>query len=341
MNEDLQDVRRLLAPANPVPRGTLSGAGRDAIGRAAFTRVTGTDAPATPRRLPSRRAGVRLVTAGGLAVAIAAGLTVAQSLGGADRNGNPRAVLPGLPGSSVANAQVALNHAAGAADHRAVTPPRPTQWIYTELRSASIDAPSRGNVWTPTSPQKTEIDQYWMRADGKRWARFDHGKLVISPTGSGPFPNDYAALTVLPRDPDALLAWARRTQTPGESNSPDAKAWAALTSVLNVGVLPPGLEAATYRAMAKIPGATVDKAAVDDQGRPALAVIESLPGEWSANEILLDPTTYAYRGERLKVVKDHRFRDGAMIKKGTVESLSTLLAAGVVDHPGQRSPKRP
>ncbi|GAB3988412.1 hypothetical protein GCM10029978_110730 [Actinoallomurus acanthiterrae] len=343
MNEDIQDVRRLLAPANPVPPGTLAGAGQDTVGRAAFARVTtsGVDAPATRRRLSSRRSGVRLVAVGGLAVAIAAGLTVTQSLGGADKNGNPRPVLPGLPGGSVANAQVALNRAAGAAEHRAVTPPRPTQWTYTEVRSASIVGPDQGAVRIAGSPLKAKVDQYWTRADGKLWARFDHGKLVISPMGSGPFPNDYASLTALPRDPDALLAWARGTRTPGESSSADDRAWAALMSVLSVGVLPPGLEAATYRALAKIPGVTVNKAAADDQGRPALAVVQSPIGGRTVTEILLDPSTYAYRGEREKAVTDHRFPDGTVIKKGAAESLSTLLAAGVVDNPGQRPPKRP
>ncbi|MEV0403027.1 CU044_5270 family protein [Actinoallomurus sp. NPDC050550] len=336
MNEDIQDVRRLLAPANPVPRGTLAGAGQDATGRAAFARVTASGAPATPRRLSSRRSGVRLVAAGGLAVAITAGLTVTQGLGGADKNGNPRPVLPGLPADSVANAQVALHRAAGAAAKRAVTRPRPDQWIYTEVRSSSIDTPSRGNVWTPTSPRKTTVDRHWTRADGKRWARIDHGRFVISTPGSGPFPSDYAALTALPRDPDALLAWARRTRVPGESTGSDARAWAALMSVLNVGVLPPGLESATYRAMAKIRDVTVNKAAVDDQGRPALALVQAAAGAWLVEEILLDPSTYAYRGERLKAVRDH-----GMIKKGTIESLSALLAAGVVDHPGQRPSKRP
>jgi hypothetical protein len=69
--------------------------------------------------------------------------------------------------------------------------------------------------------------------------------------------------------------------------------------------------------------------------------VGSYAGEDWAEEILLDPSTYAYRGQRVMIVKDRRFGNGGMLEKGTTESFSTLLAAAVVDRPGQRSPKRP
>lgn len=101
--------------------------------------------------------------------------------------------------------------------------------------------------------------------------------------------------------------------------------------------LPPAQEAATYRAMAKIPGVGLNRRAVDVQGRPAVAVFFIIEG-WLKSEILLDPVTYAYRGHRSIAVKDHTSPASPRwtIKKGTIESQSARLAAGFVDRPGQR-----
>lgn len=369
MSNDIQDVRALLAPANPCPPGSLAGSGHDDIGRAAFARVTGKVASNTasasttgagrglrsrtrhgltprarrgsgprPARRPGRRGVVRLVAVGGLAVALATGVTVAQNLGGTDGNGRPRPILPGLPAGPVANAQEALHKAADAAQHRPFTPPRPGQWEFLKTRYRRIDKPGDGEVRTPRSRRKTEIDQYWTRVDGKKMALFENGRLVITNTGGGMPPSDYAGLAALPRDPDALLAYVRAQMPRGDR---DAFAFALLQSILGNSVLPPEQEAATYRAIAKIPGVELNKRAVDVQGRPALAVTLVSEG-WSKDEILLDAVTYAYRGHRSTAIKDHTFdMPKWTIKKGTIESESVRLAAGFVDRPGQRLPGVP
>ncbi|HEX2316967.1 MAG TPA: CU044_5270 family protein [Thermomonospora sp.] len=315
---DIQEVRRMLAPANPVPPGGLAGSAQDAAGRAAFARVTASR-PAPPRR----RTRARLVAVGGLAVAVAAGVTVAQNT---DDPGRPAV-------QQLSGAQVVLVKAADAVRTRGFTAPRPDQWVYVETRYRRSGVPRKGEVRTPASPLTTVVDRLWTKADGTRLAYAEKGRLVVSPTGSAMPPSDYATVARLPRDPDALLAWARRNAPP---KAGDDRAFGLLSSLLNNnGVLPPDQEAAVYRAMAKIPRVVLDRAARDGRGRPALGVSLVVEG-YVKQEILLDPATYAYRGHRATIVRDHTFPDGGTFRKGTVESESMRLAAGVVDRAGQR-----
>jgi hypothetical protein len=117
-------------------------------------------------------------------------------------------------------------------------------------------------------------------------------------------------------------------------------AFSMLASLLNDNLVPPRQEAAVYRAMARIPGVTLDKNTVDVAGHPALAVSRVIEG-YLRHEVLLDRATYAYRGERSVVIKDHTGDAGPgehgtwTVKKGTIDVFSVRLAAAFVDRPGQ------
>ncbi|MFD0691801.1 CU044_5270 family protein [Actinomadura fibrosa] len=326
---DVQETRRLLAPANPCPPGHRTGAAHDETGRAAYARITAAAPATTPRRTPSRRTALRLAAVGGLAVATAAGITVAQS-GGVDGQGRPR-----LPGGSVANAQEVLYKAADTAQTRPFKAPAPTQWVFTETRYRRSGVPARGQVVAPGSPLKTVIDRQWIRADGTKLATLNKGKLETSATGGGFPPVDYASVSKLPRDPSGMLAWARANRSP-VAGGRDASAFQNLSSLLlNNAAMPPAQTAAAYRALAAIPGVRLDRTASDDQGRRAFAVSMVVEG-WVREEILIDPSTYTYRGHRDVVVRDHTFEEGGTFKKGAVESSSVRLASAIVDRPGQR-----
>jgi hypothetical protein len=319
------------------PRRTPSEAGYSAARAALLERIAGpAPEPERGRRFRSPRPGVRLAAVGAVAVTIAAGVTVVQSMG-ADGNGRPRPVVPGLPGGRVADARVVLAAAADLAQNRPFTPPSAGQWTYTETEYRESGKPGPGVVHTAKTPLKTRIDRTWTRADGLRVAFYDKGKLVISPTG-GPGvmpPSDYASLAALPRDPDALLAWAYKQKAPPKSGNPQV-VFSLFCSILGYNVLPPALEAAIYRALAKVPGVTLVKNGVDLQGRPALSVGYVIEG-WVRQEILLDPRTYVFRGLRSIVIKDHSFApQGGTLKKGAIDVLATRIAAGIVDRPGQR-----
>ncbi|MFC4048978.1 CU044_5270 family protein [Actinomadura syzygii] len=324
MNDDIQEVRTMLAPANPVPRGSMAGSAQDGTGRAARARIMASGSPTRARTWTAR-----VVVAGGLAVAIAGGTTVAQNLGGADENGRRNPGVPAFLAGPVANAEQALGRAAFEARRRPFTAPRPDQWAYVQTEYRRVGNPEKQGVFTSESRPKKVVDSLWTRADGKMMASLEGGKLELSPTGGAMPPQDYATLSKLPRDPDALLAWARKASRGGETGQ-----FSILGSVLADSVLPPAQEAAIYQALAKTPGVTLDKQAVDLRGRPALSL--SLPAEgWLRQEVLLDPSTFAYRGHRTLVTEDHTDQ-GMTYKKGTVESQSVRLASGIVDRPGQR-----
>ena len=318
-----------------------------AVRAAAYTALMERAAPAAPtperaRRVRLPRMGLRFAVAGGLAGAVAAAAIAAYGLGGADENGRPRSVPPSLPGAPVASAQAALYQAADHAGSRAFTPPRPGQWTYLETRYTSPGKPARGTTQTPKSPLNTRVDRAWTRIDGTRTAFYDHGKLVTSPTGGAMPPVDYASVVKIPLDPDALIAWAQQGAPPARTaGERDGEAFRMLASLLNNNLVPPRQEAAVYRAMAKIPGVTLDKKTVDVAGRPALAVSTVIEG-YVRQEVLLDRASYAYLGERSVVTKDHTGEGGTgehgtwTVKKGTIDVFSVRVAAGFVDRPGQR-----
>lgn len=239
-----------------------------------------------------------------------------------------------LVSGPVANAEQALGRAAFEAQRRPFTAPRPDQWVYVQTEYRRVGDPEKRGVWTPGSRPRKTVDSIWTRADGRLMASLEKGRLEVSPTGGAMPPQDYATLSKLPRDPDALLAWLRKAGGPGG----DASRFSLLGSLLAGSVLPPAQEAAIYRALAKIPGVTLDKRAVDLDGRPALSL--AIPAEgWPRDEVLLDPSTFGYRGHRTTVTENHTDH-GETYKKGTVESQSVRLAAGVVDRPGERPAAR-
>lgn len=312
-------------------------AARAAARTALLDRAAAGPTPVARRfRLP--RLGVRLAVVGALAAAVAAGVTVVQTAGGADEHGRPRPVVPGLPAGPVANASEALERAAHAAETRAFTPPRPDQWIYIESRSRTGKRP---NGPLDDDPRETVVIRTWKRADGTKQAMVEDGRLVVSESGPPTTPpSDYASLTALPADPQALLRWTYK-QMGGLGETAEGRystAYGMLGAILRDNVLPPKTEAAVFRAIKLIPGVTLVEGRVDAAGRPALGLGRVAEG-WLHEELLLDPATYAYLGERSVARKDHTARglDGTMsVRKGDLLNLTVRLKAGIVDEAGQR-----
>ncbi|WP_165975445.1 CU044_5270 family protein [Actinomadura rubrisoli] len=297
--------------------------------------VTG---PAGERRRRFRlpRLGVRVAAVGALAAAIAIGVTVVQSSGGTDEHGRPRPVVPGVPAAPVANASEALERAAHAAEARPFIPPRPDQWIYTEARTRTGKRPN-GSLYK--DPKKTVLVRSWHRADGKATASYEGGKLVLSGTMPTTPPSDYASLAALPTEPDALLKWLYK-EMGGLGDSPEgryATAYSMLGAILRDNVLPPAREAAVFRTIKRIPGVALVPGRVDAAGRPALGLGRVAEG-WLHEELLLDPVTYAYLGERSVALKNHTSRgdDGSVsVRKGELQNLTVRTKAGIVDKAGQ------
>lgn len=90
--------------------------------------------------------------------------------------------------------------------------------------------------------------------------------------------------------------------------------------------------------MKQVPGVTVET--VDVLGSPALALgLET--ADWLREELLLDPATYGYRGERSTVVKDAVIdplkagNSTGEVKKDS-QVIVERLASAIVDEPGER-----
>jgi hypothetical protein len=338
MSDDITTLRAVR------PRVAAPSADTQAAAYAALMERAGpfTSTPERPRRVRLPRVGLRFAVAGGLALGVAAAAVVASGLGGTHGDGHRPSVLPVLPGAPVASAQAALYQAADRAGARPFTPPRPGQWTYLETRYTSPGKPALGTTQTPKSPLKTRVDRAWTRIDGTRTAFYDHGKLITAATGGAMPPVDYASIVKIPLDPDALIAWVKKDAPPARTaGERDGEAFGTLASLLNNNLVPPRQEAAVYRAMAKIPGVTLDRKTVDVAGRPALAV-SMIIERYIREEVLLDPTTYAYLGERSVVTQDHTGTGGTgdhgtwTVKKGTIDVFSVRVAAAFVDRPGQR-----
>jgi hypothetical protein len=288
-----------------------------------------------PSSRPSAGRRVRLAAVAAFALALVVGLLVVENLGGGG-DGGSTSVVPGLPGVSVASAEV-LERAADAAESKPFTAPRDDQWIYIEDR------------FTSSEGGEPETQRTWRRADGGGFAFADEsGKLEVQtlepprkrPGRPSPGPSvSYKALAALPTHPDALLRWAyeQAEHATGCGRSEHAEVYCILNHTLRGNVVPPELEAAIFRAMKQIPGVTVET--VDVLGRPVLALgLET--EDWLREELLLDPETYAYRGERSTVVKDAIIDPAkAGNSTGEVEKGSQVIVArvatGIVDEPGE------
>ncbi|GAA0602526.1 CU044_5270 family protein [Actinomadura livida] len=331
---DLDILRDAWADCEP-PADTARAAARTAL----LERAAGRERPRAASRAGVRlpRFGVRLAAVGALAAAAAVGVTVVQTGGGTDEDGRPRAVLPGIPAGPVASAGEALERAALAAEARPFTPPRPDQWIYVE---STLRTGARPNGPVSQDPRDTVVKRNWKRADGTKSAALDKGELVYSGMLPTTPPSDYRSLAALPTDPSALLQRMYR-EAGGLGETPEGRystAYTMLGAVLRDNVLPPKTEAAVFRAIKLIPGVTLAEGRADAAGRPALGLGRVAEG-WLHQELLLDPATYAYLGERSVALKDHTARgtDATMrVKKGDLLNITVRVKAGIVDEAGQR-----
>lgn len=282
----------------------------------------------------------RLALAGALACAVggAAAVVVMQT----GRSAPPQ-VVP------------TLELAAQTVERQAVPRPRPDQWVYSpELRNWAI-AP--GNT-IGTLRGRIRVDQWW-RFDGRRIAESVQGSKmtvqgVLTPGEKRPprhHPADvdggyvwgpgiwkssprglYDYVATLPTDPDALLAKIRHDT--GDKGRDVTTFWRIAQILDDDKLIPPKTTGALYRVLAKISGVTVERGAKDFAGRPGIAVSRSEDG--TKIELILDPKTYRFLGDRTIATKDRYFRKKLIAHAGQVENESADLGAHVVDHPGER-----
>jgi hypothetical protein len=235
------------------------------------------------------------------------------------------------PYAKPAGAAEFLENVAWAAGRKPWVTPRPDQFMYIETtatvnnRQVSDAAPNGPLVAGKTETQRRET---WARVDGQvRGGRDNGGPINTREQGRAtqwafvPYA-DVAGLDT----PEKFEAWQNAPKQVGA----DADA------LLMQNVLPPAVEAAIFRWLARQPGVQVDQNSVNLDGRPAIALTFHLEG-YLKHDLLFDPQTYALIGDRLVAVADHvnEALDGTTrIKAGDVFRLEVRGRSGIVDKVG-------
>lgn len=285
----------------PGPTARADRAARGRLDRE-IRRSRASGAPArVPGSRPRWRAGA--VAVGALAIAVGAVMLVLDA---------GRDAQPGPPSLRLASAEQVLRHAALRSAAVGAAPiPRDDQYVYTK---AIMQEGTR-----------VFVDENWRSVDGRRPSRIsERGHTWISPP-PGPNvvtwpPTSYAKLAALPTEPRALLraVAVRRYETAPTLTAENYDvAYESLIFLLHGWrVMPPGLQAAAFDALALIPGVKIVDDDVDARGRHGYGIRRTGDSlDWT---LIVDRKTYDYLG----------MRDGNQI--------ITLVDSGVVDRIGER-----
>ncbi len=290
------------APATAAP-GSLRARGLAALGRA--ERGPAAWGAGSPGRRGSRRAW-RLALAGGVSLALAAGVFAAQ------------AIQSGGSGPGISVQVLAYRTAAAAAAQPAV---RPGQWVYWQEKAADGKPDGIFQVWTTADSRKAAYAyngevrsvSWWCGKHGTSSAGgcgqfigqpavfvLPHGQGVTVSALTGKLPLRYADLGSLPSSPLALDRYLGRLHLPGWGSAP-VREFEVIKELLATYVMPPGLTAELYRALGDIPGVTVDHHAVDVAGRNGIGFRITLPplAGGAIDEIVINPRTYHLMGQQL------------------------------------------
>ncbi|MFI0717549.1 CU044_5270 family protein [Streptomyces sp. NPDC021224] len=328
--DDLRALQELAADPPPLTAAARAAArerlqeaveGESRAGAGAFLRAT------------TRRTAFRLAVAATVAAAVA-GTAVVTSGGGSS---------PGSPGTSrmanVSAAQV-LHQAAGRTLAGAPLPiPRDDQYFYVRTRTTH----------TPVGGGKTRAwtDESWLSVDGSRPSRRQelgtvHNDPPLEKNQVVTPPTQYAALQKWPTDPATLFTWLGGDQDNSAVTAVNGGAQAALDPGREVytqacllikgpRVMPPGLQAATFEVLAKLPKIRIDDDGVDALGRHGIAV--SYPG--TSFSVVFDRTTYDYLGLRQTGTTPKRVK-GEWVDGDKYTEMTAQVEVGVVDSIGRR-----
>ena len=289
------------------------------------------------RRRPILVPALAAVTAGAAAAAVV--ITVTSRPGtvpGSTARPTSKAIALAVtsPMQLAANATTLASRSSG---------PGPTQWVYLKVMSTISRSPQGGVMaQVPGTRQTTET---WTQAGGQQVASLQGGKVTVSSVMGSPegWPRtSYGYLNSLPTDPAALMRVIRHNlQTlpnPSGQGAGAPQVFDAVAALIeNNPELPPRLSAALYGVLAQLPSVHLGHA-TDLAGQRVLSLYQTEDG-YLRREIFIDPDTYAYAGQLETVIRAHTGSglDGAVsVHAGEVLADDAVIAARIVDHPGQR-----
>jgi hypothetical protein len=207
-------------------------------------------------------------------------------------------------------------------DVPAAAVPRGEQYIY--LREVLEERPVDGD-----GKPRTFVDELWYSVDGTKPSRVSElGRSWMEPpraqAGVWP-PRGYEELAKMPTDPAEL----RRTLRGGEEAADYETEYTGLFFMLaGRSLMPPGLQAAAFRALAQIPGVDVIDDAVNLRGRRGIGITRPERAGFEAM-LILDRDTYQYLGTRTI----HLSNEGEKVVQ-----LTARVEEGIVDRIGERPP---
>ncbi|MBO0871465.1 MAG: CU044_5270 family protein, partial [Micromonosporaceae bacterium] len=237
------------------------------------------------------------------------------------------------------------------------TVPRPNQFVYTRSRrQAELDkewAPGKDGL-PRVVPGVPRLWETWASVDGTRDGlqlvepSLGYPTLVQGcPPGGSCVPQP-AYRPDLPTDSTAMLAYLRSAaleRSKGDPAFAQIFVYEVITGLLN-GYLTPSQRGALFEAASRLPGSVVVPDVVDAAGRHGIAVAQSLlgyteqprpgtspppPAPVAQNQLIFDPTSYAYLGSR---TVSTTVVDGK--PAGTVTEQNAVLQTAIVDRAGQR-----
>ncbi|MFI6909497.1 CU044_5270 family protein [Nonomuraea sp. NPDC050394] len=317
----------------------------------------------TIHRTPPRR---RLLFSALVASALAAGAAVALTIPGLHGETVERHGL--VPDTSVAldGAPAVLVKASRYAASEPELKPARGQFVYVEAKSAQSEILDERGQGQPIGASHRHV---WLSAFGGEagLVREEGGQgngtwlchkndgaapsiapiedeidLAKPPTGCEDAP---AYRIDLPTDVKAMKDWLYRNSHGG--NPPDVQAFVTLGDTIREAYVGPKALAAMFKAAAEIPGTKVYDNVTDSAGRPGIAVGQTFRG--IRHDLIFDPKTFKYLGERQVVDYDTSFRPSggtsgeetpsAEMKKnmpeGKVLYMSATLRVAVVDEVGR------
>ncbi|MEV0484831.1 CU044_5270 family protein [Streptomyces sp. NPDC050508] len=316
-------------------------------------------APVVPPRRSRRFVLMTAVAATGLVVT--GGVVVSLT---DDTPGTVRATPAGRHLLSAQASADTLELAAATVEKLGTTEPGPKQWVYEKS--------------TTLGQGKPQTSEEWTRWDGTGSARlpgipgagdishFDPNKLQVwyGPNQEEKWKKEgyddrsqrqfYRFLKTLPSDPDRMMAAIRKEHAIGDIKGETVaeRDWREIDVLYRSVLIPPNVQAGLFRALAKIPGARVEKGIKDPVGRAAIGVTvtyaePSASGWQGKQELFFDPKTYVYLGETLhatpiEVSKDAKDAEGPYANASpapgtTPDAVITVRDAwGVVNKPGAR-----
>lgn len=244
----------------------------------------------TPGGRAAMRIRFRVLTAAAAAAVLAGGVYLALPHDNA--NGSGQATASPGPRVTLTAAEV-LDRVARVADAGTPTPPRSDQYEY--IRSVDVaDGRTRTvETWLPQSATAEGV----VHTNGK----FGY---VIEPWVTGltksalahfTYPN-YAYLASLPTDPATVLSALDangKHQAPGYSATQTA--FVNVVGLVSDQIVPGRLAASVYRALAVLPGISVDQNVVDAAGRPGVGVGTTYP-DGTRVELIFDRTNFTLLG---------------------------------------------